>query len=73
MLPLSMSIEKTLCYYNEPVKVQAPGQAMLTTQLYFPGESRNTSDSIFAPDLLMQVQSTPNGQLATFNFVLALR
>ena len=55
------------------VKVQAPGQSVLTTQLYFPGEARNTSDSIFSPELLMQVQNTPNGQLATFNFVLALQ
>ena len=55
------------------VKVQAPGQPVLTTQLYFPGESRNTSDSIFSPELLMQVQSTSNGQMATFNFVLALQ
>jgi protocatechuate 3,4-dioxygenase beta subunit len=55
------------------VKVQAPGQPVLTTQLYFPGESRNTSDSIFSPELLMQVQSTSDGQTATFNFVLALQ
>src|SRR5712692_6122700 len=55
------------------VKVQAPGQPVLTTQLYFPGESRNSSDSIFSPELLMQVQSTSNGQMATFAFVLALQ
>src|SRR6266704_1548197 len=54
------------------VKVQAPGQAVLTTLLYFPGEARNDSDGIFSPELLMHVQNTPNGQLATFNFVLAL-
>ena len=54
------------------VKAQAPGQPVLTTQLYFPGEAHNSSDSIFSPDLLMQVQNTPGGQLATFNFVLAL-
>ena len=54
------------------VKVQAPGQPVLTTQLYFPGEARNSSDGIFSPELLMQVQNTANGQLATFNFVLAL-
>jgi len=55
------------------VKVQAPGQSVLTTQLYFPGEPRNDSDGIFSPELLMHVQNTPNGQLATFNFVLALQ
>lgn len=55
------------------VKVQAPGQPVLTTQLYFPGEPRNDSDGIFSPELLMHVQNTSNGQLATFNFVLALQ
>src|SRR5229473_4030413 len=54
------------------VKVQAPGQPVLTTQLYFPGEARNSSDGIFSPELLMQVQNTANGQLATFNFIIAL-
>jgi protocatechuate 3,4-dioxygenase beta subunit len=28
-----------------------PGQSVLTTQLYFPGEPRNNSDSIFSPEL----------------------
>jgi len=54
------------------VKVEAPGRPVLTTQLYFPGEARNDSDGIFSPELLMQVQQTSNGELATFNFVLAL-
>ena len=55
------------------VKVQAPGQSVLTTQLYFPGEPHNNSDSIFSPELLIQMQNTSHGQLATFNFVLALQ
>src|SRR6266699_2259011 len=55
------------------VKVEAPGRPILTTQLYFPGEAHNDSDGIFSPELLMHVQNTPNGQLATFNFVLALQ
>ena len=54
------------------VKVQAPGKPVLTTQLYFPGEARNDSDGIFSPELLMQVQNTTNGQLAMFNFIIAL-
>src|SRR5229473_782224 len=54
------------------VKVQAPGQPVLTTQLYFPREPRNDSDGIFSPELLMHVLNTPNGQLATFNFIIAL-
>src|ERR671923_286173 len=38
------------------VKVQAPNQPVLTTQLYFPGEARNAADGIFNQALLMQVQ-----------------
>ena len=37
------------------VKVQAPHGRVLTTQLYFPGESRNERDGLFRPDLLMKV------------------
>ena len=54
------------------VKVEAPGRPVLTTQLYFPGEARNDSDGIFSPELLMHVQQTTNGQLATFNFIITL-
>ncbi|MCP2259088.1 Protocatechuate 3,4-dioxygenase beta subunit [Streptoalloteichus tenebrarius] len=52
------------------VKVQAPNQPILTTQLYFPGEPRNNTDPIFDPRLLMTVQNGPNGRTATFDFVL---
>jgi protocatechuate 3,4-dioxygenase beta subunit len=53
------------------VKVQAvPGQPILTTQLYFPDEPRNSSDSFFSSELLMQTQNTGNSQQATFTFVL---
>src|SRR5258706_3323970 len=38
------------------VKVQAPNQAVLTSQLYFPNEPSNSSDGIFQPELLMDVQ-----------------
>ena len=54
------------------VKVQAPNQPVLTTQLYFPGEPRNQRDGIFSPELLMAVDDTPDGKVATFNFVLAV-
>jgi protocatechuate 3,4-dioxygenase beta subunit len=52
------------------VKVQTPYQRILTTQLYFPNEPRNSSDMLFDPELLMDVQSGPNGRAATFDFVL---
>jgi len=52
------------------VKVQAPDQPVLTTQLYFPGEPANASDGIFDEALVMDVQNAANGQSAAFDFVL---
>jgi len=52
------------------VNVQAPGQPLLTTQLYFPGESGNQRDGIFDPDLVMKVRDGDGGKLATFVFVI---
>ena len=50
-------------------KVRAPGKAVLTTQLYFPGVARNQEDSIFDAHLLVTVQNTATGKAATFDFV----
>jgi protocatechuate 3,4-dioxygenase beta subunit len=52
------------------VKVRPPGGRLLTTQLYFPGEPRNEEDSIFSPELLMDVDDAGPGKDATFNFVV---
>jgi len=52
------------------VKVQALHQPVLTTQLYFPGESANQRDFIFNPDLVMEVREAAEGKLANFDFVL---
>ena len=52
------------------VKVQASSQSILTTQLYFPGESRNASDGIFDASLLMQIAGAATGKAGQFNFVL---
>jgi len=52
------------------VRLQAPPGPILTTQLYFPGEPRNSSDSLFRRDLLMNVRDVDQGRLANFNFVL---
>src|SRR5512135_839580 len=38
------------------VKVQAPNRPILTTQLYFPAEARNSRDFLFDPRLLMATQ-----------------
>ncbi|WP_020389690.1 carbohydrate-binding protein [Kribbella catacumbae] len=53
------------------VKVQAPGKPVLTTQLYFPNEPRNNTDTIFDPRLLMTVRDVPpTAKEAAFDFVL---
>lgn len=54
------------------VKVQAPNQPVLTTQLYFPNEPDNATDGIFHPALVMEEQDTADGKVATFNFVLQI-
>jgi protocatechuate 3,4-dioxygenase beta subunit len=55
------------------VKVQAPDSPILTTQVYFPGESGNQVDSIFNPQLVAALQETPSGKVALFNFVLDIQ
>jgi len=52
------------------VKVQAPHQPALTTQLYFPSEQGNASDFIFNPALVVRMDSIGSAQMATFDFVL---
>jgi protocatechuate 3,4-dioxygenase beta subunit len=53
------------------VKVQSSENApVLTTQLFFPGESLNDSDALFDSALLMNVSDGADGQNATFDFVL---
>ncbi|WP_225634753.1 dioxygenase family protein [Streptomyces solaniscabiei] len=54
------------------VKAQAPGEPVLTTQLYFPGEPRNSTDTIFDPALLMNVRDAGGGKQGTFDFVLTV-
>src|SRR5216684_2317851 len=52
------------------LKVQAPERAVLTTQLFFPGEPRNQVDSLFRPQLLMRIRDTPKLMSAQFDFVV---
>jgi protocatechuate 3,4-dioxygenase beta subunit len=52
------------------VKVQRPHGTILTTQLYFPGEPRNRTDSIFDSSLLMDIRRAGRGRRAQFRFVL---
>ena len=43
---------------------------VLTTQLFFPGEKRNATDTIFDKMTVMDVVDTAEGQKATFDFVV---
>lgn len=55
------------------VKVQAPRRPVLTTQLYFPGVTRNASDGLFAAELLVRGwRRVRTGRAARFDFVLDL-
>jgi protocatechuate 3,4-dioxygenase beta subunit len=54
------------------VKVQAPNGPVFTTQLFFPGEARNSTDGIFDPSLVLNTQTNADGasESANFNFVV---
>ena len=53
------------------VKVQAPREPVLTTQLFFPGVAGNRSDSLFDTECLVKRWRLVKGRrLATFDFVL---
>ncbi len=53
------------------VKVQAPNQPVLTTQLYFPNEPRNANDGIYRPELEMVLGNNTDGSKSgAFDFVL---
>ncbi|MFF2197809.1 carbohydrate-binding protein [Streptomyces sp. NPDC058157] len=52
------------------VKLQAPGRRVVTTQLYFPGEPRNGTDTLFDSRLLMNLRQAGPGREGTFDFVL---
>ena len=55
-----------------PRQGAAPAPAVLTTQLYFPGEPRNSTDTIFGSSLLMDIGRVGNGRRARFRFVAEL-
>jgi protocatechuate 3,4-dioxygenase beta subunit len=52
------------------VKVQPRAGSVLTTQLYFPGESKNRSDSLFRKDLQMRTAKNAGWLAGRFDFVL---
>jgi protocatechuate 3,4-dioxygenase beta subunit len=53
------------------VKVQAPGGPLLTTQLYFAGESQNDRDFIYRPELLLAVSEDDGSKHGRFDFVVS--
>jgi protocatechuate 3,4-dioxygenase beta subunit len=55
------------------VKVQAPQQGVLTTQLYFPDEPTNRRDGLFRRELLMRMAEAGDGLAARFDFVVDMR
>ena len=52
-------------------KVTPPGGAELTSQLYFPGVTANEGDSIYKPELLINIIEEGDTVTAQFNFVIA--
>lgn len=54
------------------VKVQAPRERVLTTQLYFPNEPQNARDGLFRRELLLRMADAGGQKAARFDFVLDL-
>jgi protocatechuate 3,4-dioxygenase beta subunit len=53
------------------VKVRASENSpVLTTQLFFPGEKKNSTDPIFNEATVMNVAGMQGGQKAVFDFVV---
>jgi protocatechuate 3,4-dioxygenase beta subunit len=52
------------------VKVQPSGGRVLTTQLYFPGESKNRSDGLFRKELLVRTAKNAGWIAGRFDFVI---
>ena len=53
------------------VKVQPRDGRVLTTQLYFPGESKNRSDSLFRKDLQIRTAKNTGWLAGRFDFVVS--
>jgi protocatechuate 3,4-dioxygenase beta subunit len=53
------------------VKVQPRGGAVLTTQLYFPGEALNRKDGLFRKELLVRTAKNAGWLAGRFDFVVA--
>lgn len=54
------------------VKVRALNGPILTSQMYFPNDPKNQTDSIFNQELIMSTKEHADGKITEFNFVLNL-
>ena len=52
------------------VKIQPPGGAVLTSQMYFPNAAANVRDRLFDPALILDLQETGEGLIGVMNFVV---
>jgi protocatechuate 3,4-dioxygenase beta subunit len=52
------------------VKIQPPNGRLLTTQLYFPREPKNSSDGLFRHELLISAEKSAGLVVGRFDFVL---
>jgi len=55
------------------VKVAPPAGRLLTTQLYFPGETQNARDGLFRRELLIRTAKNQGSLAGRFDFVLDMR
>ena len=55
------------------VKVQAPQQRVLTTQLYFPDDPTNRRDGLLRREMVMRMAEAGDALSARFDFVLDMR
>lgn len=55
------------------LKVAPPAGRLLTTQLYFPGETKNAKDGLFRRELLMRTAKNEGWLAGRFDFVLDMR
>jgi len=53
------------------IKVAPPTGRLLTTQLYFPGEPKNTKDGLFRKELLIRTAKNEGWLAGRFDFVLS--
>ena len=52
------------------VKIQPPGGAVLTSQMYFPNAAANARDRLFDSALILDLQETGDGLIGVMNFVV---